>query len=163
MPIGTHTNFRGMMGPIPGQGWTQPLGAAKWQQPPQFTMLNDLLEHIWYKLNQPEMGIKVYGLLKGGLPAEAIARTLLFGAFCHGLCTVSLAQMAIRTVVRQIVALGTFLGLKHIKIKNPKPEQVAQLAAIAKKIGDNGDNDAGDQVSSATGTSDNGIFSGLGQ
>lgn len=162
MPLAPHANISKMQGPIPGQGWTKPLGSAPYQQPPQFVHLDDLLNYIWDNINNPQHGVKIYGLLKAGLPAEAIARTLCFGAFCHGYCTASLAMMALRTVIRQIVALGHLLGLKNIKIKNPNPNQTKQLAQIARALGDSAPPTAADQVNSTTGTSSNGVFTGLG-
>ncbi len=164
-PIAPHANFGRMNGPIPGQGLTQAPGANPWHNPPQFVHLNDLLEFIWNKFNQYDTTIHIYGLLKAGCPAEAIARTVLFGCFSKGVCTPSLAILALKTTVRQIVALGTFLGLKNIKIKNDRPEQVKQLAEIQQVIGQFGsvDEDTNVQNSSTGSTAaTNSPFSGLG-
>jgi hypothetical protein len=164
--IAPHANFGIMNGPIPGEGLTNAPGSAPYQNPPQFVHLNDLLEMMWNKLNDSNNSIQIYGLLKAGVPAEAIARTLLFGAFSHGVCTPSLAMLALKTVVRQIVALGTFLGLKKIKIKNHRPEQVKQLAEIQRvidKFGSvNEDKDAA-STNVSVDNSSSGIFSGIGQ
>lgn len=150
-------------GPIPGEGMTKPLGGAPYQQPPQFVHLDDLLESLWQKINNPQEGVKIYGLLKAGLPAEAIGRTLLFGAFTHGVCTPTLALLALPTVVKQLVALGHMLGLKNIKIKNPNPEQTKALAKIAQVLNDSDPVTSGEQIQSTTGAPKNlSIFTGLG-
>ena len=142
--------FDKMNGVIPGEGLTQPPGSAPYQNPPQFVHLNDLLECLWNKMTQPDNSTQVYGLLKAGVPAEAIARTLLFGAFSHGVCTPDLAMLALSTVVKQIVALGTFLGLKKIKIKNHRPETAKQLGDIARVIDKFGSVDEQDDAVSTT-------------
>lgn len=161
--IPQHANFSAMSGPIPGESLTKPVGGAPHQNPPQFVHLDDLLHSIWDKINNPQEGIKIYGLLKAGLPAEAIARTMLFVAFSQGICTVDLALLAVSTVVRQIVALGHFLGLKNIKIRNPNPEQTKFLAHIAQVLDDSTPVEAGDQVQNVTGApKSNPIFKGLG-
>lgn len=152
-----------MNGVIPGEGLTNPPGAMPCQNPPQFVHLDDLLESLWFKMNQKDNGIQIYGLLKAGVPAEAIARTLLFGAFSHGVCSVDLAQLALKTVVRQIVALGKFLGLTKVKIKNHNPATTKQLAEISRVIDEFGsvdDDEDSQSTSAAAGSS--GIFTGLG-
>lgn len=156
-----NTNFGKMNGVIPGEGLTNPPGSAPYQNPPQHVHLNDLLESIWFKMNQPDVTVQIYGLLKAGVPAEAIARTLLFGAFSHGICTVDLAQLALKTVVRQIVSIGHLLGLKKMKITNDRPEQVKQLAQIARLIDEHGSVDE-QQEGEEPPASNNQIFSGLG-
>lgn len=166
MAIAPHANFSRMNGVIPGMGLTQAPGANPWQNPPQHVHLDDLLEMLWNKLNQPEVTVHIYGLLKAGAPAEAIARTMLMGCFSRGVCTPSLAILALKTVVRQIVALGKFLGLKNIKIKNDRPEQVKQLADIQRVINqfgsvDDDNNSHEDDTVDATKDSSQ-IFSGLG-
>lgn len=171
MAIAPHANFNRMNGVIPGEGLTNPPGAAPYQQPPQFVHLDDLLESLWNKMNQSDNSVHIYGLLKAGVPAEAIARTLLFGAFSHGVCTPSLAMLALKTVVRQIVALGTFLGLKKIKIKNIRPETTQQLAEIARTIDEFGsvDDDTEAQSTNASvegspmANNSSQIFTGLGK
>ncbi len=138
MVIASHANFGMMNGPIPGEGLTKAPGAAPYQQPPQHTDLDSLLEQLWGQFNNPQDGVKIYGLLKAGLPAEAIARTVLFIAFSHGICNPDLALLALPTVTRQVVAIGHFLGVKNIKIKNPKPDQTKILAHIASVLADQG-------------------------
>ncbi len=165
MAIAPHTNFDKMNGVIPGEGLTNPPGAMPCQNPPQFVHLDDLLEMVWNKLNQPDMTVQVYGLLKSGVPAEAIARTILFGAFSQGVCTPNLAMLGLKTVVRQIAALGKFLGLKNIKIKNHRPEDVKQLAEIQKVINQFGsvdeESNEHDDISGETPATQS-PFSGLG-
>ena len=167
-----------MNAPIPGQGLTTMPGSMPCQNPPQFVHLDDLLESLWNKLNKPDNTVQIYGLLKAGVPAEALARTLLFTAFAHGACTPSLSMMALKTVVRQIVAIGMFMGLKHIKIKNHNPQKVKQLAEIQRvidKFGSVDDDETAQSTSvpqggipalspqsSGSGSSGSGIFSGIG-
>lgn len=157
MPIAPHAAFSKMNGVIPGEGLTKPVGSAPYQQPPQFVHLDDLLEHIWDKFNDPDHTVKLYGLLKAGLPAEAIARTVLFGAFCHGVCTPSLAMMAFKTVVKQIVAIGHFMGVTKINIKNPDKNKVRDLARIARAMDDRNDTTGTDNA-----TSSGNVFTGIG-
>lgn len=165
MAVAPHSNFSRMNGIIPGEGLTNPPGAMPCQNPPQFVHLDDLLEFIWNEMNQPDTTTQLYGLMKAGVPCEAIARTILFGAFSHGVCTPNLAMLGLKTVVRQLAALGTFLGLKNIKIKNHRPEQVKQLAQIQQVIDKFGsvdeDNNEHDDTSRQTPATNN-PFSGLG-
>lgn len=165
MAIAPHANFNKMNGVIPGEGLTNPPGAMPCQNPPQCVHLDDLLNVVWGKLNKPDVTIHVYGLLKAGMPAEAIARTILFGCFAKGVCTPSLAIQALKTVVRQIVALGMFLGLKNIKVKNHRPEDVKQIAQIQRTIDqfgsiDDDDNEHEDTSGDTPATQS--PFSGLG-
>lgn len=119
-------------GPIPGEGLTRPVGGAPYQNPPQHVDLDQFLESVWAKLSVEKNAVSLYGLLKIGMPAEALARTILFKAFSEGSTTVDVALLALPTVIRQVVAIGHLLGVKNIKVKNPNINQKRYLAQLGR-------------------------------
>lgn len=150
-------------GAIPGSGMTHSMGSFPFQNPPQHTDQQEFLESIWAKLNAPENTVKMYGLLKAGMPAEAIARTLLFSAFSHGVITPTMAMLSLPVVLKQIVALGHFLGLKKMKIRNPNPNKTQYLAKIAQALDLDTEDDNSSTPNLPSPQSNNSqIFTGLG-
>lgn len=75
-------------------------------------------------------------MLKAGTPAETIARNVLFSGFAQGQWTPDVAHLMGNVVLGQIVALGQRMGLKDIKLANPRSEKdmfMSDLVDLANK------------------------------
>lgn len=119
-------SFDLFQGPIPGQSLTQGAGSAPHDLPPQFSDVNDALEHIFELLTQPRQATRLILMLKKGVPAEYIARSILFIGFAKGKWTPDVALMALRVVMSQIIAIAQLKGIK-VKVFNADKEQDAFL------------------------------------
>ncbi len=98
--------------PIPGQSLTQAPGSSPIEHPPLFVHLDDALEYMWDKLHKKKALIQLEGLLKSGVPAEALARTMLYQGMCDSKWTVDLALLMFQTVIWQIEAIAKLKGMK---------------------------------------------------
>ena len=109
-------------GPIPGQSLTKPLGSMPCENPPMHTDVNDALEHIFSLLTQPRQVTRLILMLKKGVPAEYIARSIIFMGFGKGMWTPDVGLMMLRSVIAMIVAIGHLKGIKST-ILNPDKQQ----------------------------------------
>lgn len=119
-----------LQGAIPGESLTKPPGASPWEKAPQFIHLDDALEYFWSKLNNPDKAVELYAMLKSQIPVESIARTILLTAFTKGIINVDIALQALPTVVKQIAAIGKFMGVNNMIIKNPDRKKDQKLASL---------------------------------
>lgn len=113
-----------MSAPIPGQSLTTAPGNANWEQPPQFVNAEIALEYIWERITQPKRAYQIGVLLKKGVPAEYIARTLVFTGFANGKWSPDLSLLIARPVLYQVVAIGAMQKVKDIKIFNKREDKL---------------------------------------
>lgn len=121
-------------GPIPGQAWSKPIGAHPYQNPPQYTDVNDALEHVFTALTEPRQVTRLVLMLKKGTPAEYIARTILFVGFTKGMWTPDVALLMLKTVMAMIIGVAHLKKVK-VTIFNPDKEQDAFLDKFMDLVG----------------------------
>lgn len=116
--------------PIPGQSLTMAPGSAPWEQPPQYTDLNEAAEDIFDKLiqNAPEVVFS----LEAGASAEAIARTILFAGFTKGKFSPDLAMLLAPITVAMVAAVGHKMGARGMKLRNPNKKRKDNLMSLYK-------------------------------
>lgn len=120
----------GLNAKVPGMSLTMAPGSLPMQRPPLLTDANQAAEYFWDKLHSnPKQIMKLVVMLRKGVPAEYIARTILFTAIIHGIIQINCALMVARVLVKQIVAIGALKGVKNMKIKNPDMEFANFVAA----------------------------------
>lgn len=110
-------------GPIPGQSLTSQPGGSPWEQPPQYNDPNDFLEMLFDKLVEKRQATRIGLMLKAGLAAEEIARTLIYSAFTSGVINPDVALLVTRPTIYIIVGIGQKLGITNMKIMLPDKEQ----------------------------------------
>lgn len=106
--------------PIPGQSLTQPPGGSPVEHPPKFVHLDEALEYTWEQFHKKQPLVKMLALLKGGIPAEALCRTVLYQGLLKSMWTVDLALLMFQTVLWQIEAIGKLKGIKVQTFNNDK-------------------------------------------
>jgi len=102
--------------PIPGQSLTDEPGNAAWEHPPQMTNIHEISLFIFKRLTTPKIAEQIILMLQEGVPAEALARTVLFGGFTEGKWSVDAALLIAESVLKMIVAIGMKGGVKSFKL-----------------------------------------------
>ncbi len=115
--------------PIPGESLTKPLGSAPYEAPPQIAELEEAAEYMFNTLTKNAKEIAMQ--LKAGLPAETIARTVLFSAFTKGVITPDIAGLISRIVLMQIVAIGQMMGVSGMKFTNKREGKQKRMQELA--------------------------------
>jgi len=109
-------NFNEFNAAIPGQSLTDSPGNAAWEHPPQFTDVRKALNYTYGQLLTKPHITKLLTLLKHGVPAEAITKTVLFAGFAGGKWTPDVALLMARPTLAMVVALGKAADIKNMKI-----------------------------------------------
>ena len=102
--------------PIPGQSLTDTPGNAPWEHPPQMTNIHEISLFLFNRLTAPRAAELIILMLQEGVPAEALARVVLFGGFTEGKWNVDSALLLAQTVLKIIVAVGVKGGVKSFKL-----------------------------------------------
>jgi len=120
----------GLNAKVPGQSLTMTPGSLPMEKPPLLTDPKQAAEYFWDKLHSDDKHIvKLVVMLRKGVPAEYIARTILFTAIIHGIIQINCALLVGKILVKQIVAIGVLKGVKNMKIKNPDMDFANFMAA----------------------------------
>lgn len=80
--------------PIPGQSLTDEPKKWAWESPPEFTTVDDALQHVIEKVENSDRAQKGYDeVIALGMPLESLVNTITFGGFVEGLWTVDIAEL----------------------------------------------------------------------
>lgn len=119
----------GLNAKVPGMSLTMAPGSMPMEKPPMLTDPRQAAEYFWDKFHQnPKMITKLVVMLRKGVPAEYIARTILFTAISQGILHINTGLLILRILVKQIVAIGMLKGVKNMKVRNPDMDFVNFVA-----------------------------------
>jgi len=93
-------------GPIPGASFTEELGTAKWQKPPQITSPTEAFDYFIQILGKGENYEKVVFCMEEGLPIEGIADAIVNNMVAGGITTYDVALLMTPEVGRVLQAIG---------------------------------------------------------
>lgn len=80
--------------PVPGQSLTGEPQKWPWENPTQFTDVDEALIHVVEKVRGDEASQKAFDqVIRLGMPLESIVNTITFGGFIEGLWTVDIAEL----------------------------------------------------------------------
>lgn len=128
--------------PIPGQSLTDEPGASPWEQPPQYTDIEEALEHVLNQLMRPKNYKKMIALLDEGVPAEAVTRTILFSGFMQGFWTIDMMTVMAKPALQTVTVLGEMAGV-DVKLGIPKRYKGNSMVDAYRSVAMDGTNSGG--------------------
>lgn len=94
---------------IPGQSLTQdPQSRMPYEQPPQFSDLQEFIEETFLKISDPEGLPDLFDVMRTGIPIETIAQKILMRSFQNGEISPDLLLQAIEPVIYMLISLATY-------------------------------------------------------
>ena len=134
------SKFNRFDAPVPGESLTSTPKNYMWEKPPQHPENADAFEDIWNGLHKEPMLTQVVSMLDTGVPAEALAKTILFAGFTGGTFSVDTAILISEPVFAAIVAVGKVAGLKEINLTMDKadPMNFANESKVLKEVSKQG-------------------------
>jgi len=134
------SKFNRFDAPVPGESLTSTPKNYMWEKPPHHAKNSDAFEDIWNNLHKEPMLTQVVSMLDTGVPAEALAKTILFTGFTGGKFSVDTAILIAEPVFAAIVAIGKVAGLKEINLTMDKenPMNFASQSKVLKEVSKQG-------------------------
>ena len=100
-------------GPIPGQSLTFELGNRPWQNPPQYTTVEEAIEYYMPRLVEPEFVDELINVMDIGVPLTTIANAMQVGGVMQGLHTVDIGVLVIPVLIEMMAYIGDNADIKY--------------------------------------------------
>jgi hypothetical protein len=99
--------------PIPGQSLTAELGSRPWQQPAQYTTVEEALDYYLPRLQSEEVSSQLLDVLEMGIPVTTVANTMQLGSVMEGKHSVDVGMLILPVLVELIMLIGDTAGVKY--------------------------------------------------
>lgn len=99
--------------PIPGQALTAELGSRPWQQPAQYTTVEDALDYYIPRLESDEVSQQLLDVLEMGIPVTTVANTMQLGSVMEGKHSVDVGMLILPVLVELIMLIADSAGIEY--------------------------------------------------
>jgi len=100
--------------PIPGQSLTSELGSRPWQQPAQYTTVEDALDYYIPRIDSDEVSEQLINVLEMGIPVTTIANTMQLGGVMEGKHSVDVGMLILPVLVELIMLIGDAAKVDYV-------------------------------------------------
>tara|TARA_R100001126_G_C4840918_1_gene156844 strand:- start:65 stop:574 length:510 start_codon:yes stop_codon:yes gene_type:complete len=125
--------------PIPGMSLTHALGDRPWQQPSQFTTVDDAIEYYMARMTSEEFMMQLVDVLEMGVPVTTLANTIQLSNVMEGKHTVDVGMLVTPLLMELIMMLAESAGIKYDSgLNDPAGNKTSStfFAKYLKKYGD---------------------------
>ena len=126
--------------PIAGQSLTAELGNRPWQQPPQYTTVEEALEFYIPRLTNPEMLDDLLNVMETGVPLTTLANAIQSSGVMEGKHSLDIGILILPVLMETMAYLAEEAGIeyeagtnKRIGSDKPSDAAVARALAMVKK------------------------------
>jgi len=98
---------------IPGQSLTAELGSRPWQQPAQYTTVEEALDYYIPRLESEEVSAQLLDVLEMGIPVTTVANTLQLGSVMEGKHSVDVGILILPVLVELIMLIADTANVKY--------------------------------------------------
>ena len=99
--------------PIPGMGMTHELGARPWQNPAQYSTVEEALEYYIPRFANDEVTDQLLDVLEMGVPVTTLANTIQLGGVMEGKHNIDVGMLAIPVLMELIMYIADREGVKY--------------------------------------------------
>ena len=123
--------------PIAGQSLTAELGNRPWQQPPQYTTVEEALEFYIPRLTDPDNLNDLLDVMENGVPLTTIAEALQSSGVMEGKHTLDVGMLVMPVLIETMAYLGDEAEIEYTvgskeSENTDKPSESAIALAISK-------------------------------
>jgi len=120
-------------GPIPGASFTEELGTAKWQKPPQIVSPTEAFDHFINILTKDDNYDRVVFCMSEGLPIEGIANTIVNNMVGGGVINYDVGLLMTPEIVRVLEAVAKKAEIDYV-MEIPRKVDTRFVEAQIEKI-----------------------------
>ena len=122
--------------PIAGQSLTAELGNRPWQQPPQYSTVEDALQYYIPRLTNPEMLDDLLNVMETGIPLTTLANAIQSSGVMEGKHSLDVGILILPVLMETMAYLAEESDIEYVagtnkKIGSDKPSKAAIARAIA--------------------------------
>jgi hypothetical protein len=118
--------------PIPGQGLTAELGSRPWQNPPQLSTVDEVIEYYTDRLTEESAIDQIVDILEMGVPIANVANALQLGAVMDGVHSVDVGILVLPVIIELMMYIGDSADIEYETGLKKSTEDGVSDAKIAK-------------------------------
>ncbi len=120
--------------PIPGISLTGELGNAPWEQPPQYTTLDEVVDYYSDRLIEPEVMKNLIDTIKRDVPLIAIADGITKISVMQGLHSIDTAMLVKPVLVELMIAMAEIHDVKYVIDQDDIDSQRVMPTDLVQKV-----------------------------
>lgn len=99
--------------PIAGQSLTSEVGNRPWENPPQYTTVEEALDYYIPRIMEPSMRNDMLNVLEMGVPITTFANALQMGAVMQGKHTIDVGVLVLPVIIEAIAYVADAEGIEY--------------------------------------------------
>ena len=122
--------------PIAGQSLTTELGNRPWENPPQYSTVEEALDFYIPRIMEPALRNDMLNILEMGIPISTFANALQMSAVMQGKHTIDVGVLALPVLIEAIAFVADAEGVEYTTGTDMQPEDntfSSSNIALAKK------------------------------
>ena len=100
--------------PVPGMGMTHELGARPWQQPAQYTNVDDVAQYYIAKMQDDAFAENVLNLLETKMPVTMIANAMQTVNMMNGVHSLDVGMLSLPVIMEMIMFIAESDGIEYV-------------------------------------------------
>lgn len=116
--------------PIPGQSLTHELRARPWQNPPQFTTVEESMDWYLERFDNPEIVQELLSIMESGIPISTIANSMQLGAVLQGVHSIDVGVLILPILIEIMKTLAEKTDTKYVMGDEPEETDRASDAVL---------------------------------
>lgn len=108
--------------PIAGQSLTSELGNRPWENPPQYTTVEEALEYYIPRIMEPSLRNDMLNVLEMGIPITTFANAVQMGAVMEGKHTIDIGVLVLPVLIEAIAYVADMEGIEYKTGTEIEPE-----------------------------------------
>ena len=106
--------------PIPGQSLTHELRARPWQNPPQFSTVEESMDWYLERFDNPELVQELLSVMESGVPISTIANSMQLGAVLQGVHSIDVGVLVMPILMEIMKTLAERTDTKYVMGDEPE-------------------------------------------
>lgn len=100
--------------PIPGMGMTHEVGARPWQQPAQYTEIDDVAQFYLAKMEDEAFNDNILNLLETKMPVTMIANAMQTTGIMNGVHSIDVGMLTLPIIMEMIMFLADSQDIEYV-------------------------------------------------
>lgn len=118
--------------PIPGMALTAELGGRPWQNPPQFSTVDEAIEFYMGRMATEEYMEQAVEVMEMGVPITTIANTMQMAGVMEGKHSIDVGMLVTPLLMEMLMLIAENAGIEYDDGLTDTPENKTSAAALDK-------------------------------
>ena len=128
--------------PIAGQSLTHELGARPWQNPSQYTTVDEAIDYYMERMSSEDFMVQLVDTLEMGVPVTTLANTIQMSNVMNGVHNLDVGMLVLPLIMEMLMMIGDSAEIEYntgldnpneIKTSNPTRESLLTKVAMQYK------------------------------